>query len=68
MNTLIPITEKYLEYCKFQKRLDNKTLKAYRTDLKQFMLFFSNTDSHFLSITDIENFIERSASLLEKSL
>ncbi len=39
MNTLIPITEKYLEYCKFQKRLDNKTLKAYRTDLKQFMLF-----------------------------
>lgn len=58
MNALIPITEKYLEYCKFQKRLDNKTLKAYRTDLKQFMLFFNNTDSHFLSITDIENFIE----------
>ena len=30
MNTLIPITEKYLEYCKAQKRLDDKTIKAYR--------------------------------------
>lgn len=30
MNTLVPITENYLEYCKSQKRLDNKTIKAYR--------------------------------------
>ncbi len=28
MNTLITITEKYLEYCKSQKRLDYKTIKA----------------------------------------
>lgn len=56
MNTLIPIIEKYLEYCKSQKRLDHKTLKAYRTDLKQFMLFFNNTASHFLSVADIESF------------
>ncbi len=26
----------YLNYCQFQKRLDDKTLKAYRIDLKQF--------------------------------
>ena len=26
----------YLEYCQNQKRLDSKTLKAYRIDLKQF--------------------------------
>lgn len=57
MNTLIPITEKYLEYCKAQKRLDEKTIKAYRIDLKQFMTFFNNTDIHTLSIADIENFI-----------
>ena len=57
MNTLILITEKYLEYCKSQKRLDDKTIKAYRIDLKQFTLFFHNTDIHTLSVTDIENFI-----------
>ena len=28
--------EKYLEYCKSQKCLDEKTLKAYRIDLRQF--------------------------------
>lgn len=28
--------EDYLEYCQYQKRLDKKTLKAYRIDLKQF--------------------------------
>ena len=57
MNTLIPIIQKYLEYCESQKRLDTKTIKAYRIDLKQFMLFFSNTDNHYLSVADLENFI-----------
>ncbi len=57
MNTFIPITEKYLEYCKSQKKLDNKTIKAYRIDLKQFETFLNNTDVHSLSIADIENFI-----------
>ena len=58
MNTPISITEKYLEYCKSQKRLDDKTIKAYRIDLKQFTTFFNDTDIHTLSVTDIENFIE----------
>lgn len=57
MNTLVPITEKYLEYCKLQKRLDNKTIKAYRIDLQQFATFFCNTDIYTLSVTDLENFI-----------
>lgn len=57
MNTLIPITEKYLEYCKAQKRLDDKTIKAYRIDLKQFTSIYNNTDIHTLSVADIENFI-----------
>ncbi len=29
-------TEAYLEYCKYRKELDEKTLKAYRIDLKQY--------------------------------
>lgn len=30
----------YLEYCKYRKELDEKTLKAYRIDLRQFWEFF----------------------------
>lgn len=30
--------ENYLHYCKFQKELDEKTIRAYRVDLKQFVL------------------------------
>ena len=29
--------EKYLCYCKLQKELDDKTIKAYRTDFQQFV-------------------------------
>ena len=31
--------EAYLEYCKFRKELDEKTLKAYRIDLRQYTDF-----------------------------
>ena len=37
-----PELNKYLEICQFQKRLDLKTIKAYRIDLTQ---FFDNCDS-----------------------
>lgn len=36
MNTVKNCIKNYLEYCTFQKRLDPKTLKAYRIDLRQF--------------------------------
>lgn len=32
----------YFTYCKLQKNLDNKTLKAYQIDLKQFVDFYQN--------------------------
>ena len=57
MNTLFAITENYLEYCKTQKRLDKKTIKAYRIDLSQFIAFFNNSDIHTIFITDIEKYI-----------
>ena len=28
---------KYLNYCKFQKELNDKTIKAYKADLEQFI-------------------------------
>lgn len=36
MNNLHTLIEDYLEFCCIQKRLDEKTLKAYRIDLRQF--------------------------------
>ncbi len=36
MSDLQEHIENYLEYCQYQKRLDDKTLKAYRIDLRQF--------------------------------
>lgn len=38
MNNLQTQINDYLEYCRYQKRLDEKTLKAYRIDLTQFQL------------------------------
>ncbi len=42
MHNLQTLIENYLEYCGAQKRLDEKTLKAYRIDLNQFF----RTDLH----------------------
>lgn len=36
MNTLNNYIAEYIEYCEYRKRLDSKTLKAYKIDLKQF--------------------------------
>ena len=48
----------YLEYCQYRKRLDSKTLKAYRIDLKQYCLFSSELPE-CLSKHTIDLFITR---------
>ncbi|MCI9079065.1 MAG: site-specific integrase [Lachnospiraceae bacterium] len=53
MDTLETIIKDYLAFCQYQKRLDTKTLKAYRTDLKQFKEF-ANTQ---INTKAIETFI-----------
>ncbi len=47
----------YLTYCQNQKRLDSKTIKAYRIDLSQFVSFHSNDFSNFTNPISIEEFI-----------
>ena len=47
MNNLQDHIRNYLEYCSTQKRLDGKTLKAYRVDLRQF--------SEQITVTEIVN-------------
>lgn len=42
MNTLENYITEYLEYCEHRKRLNAKSLKAYRTDLKQYDTFSPN--------------------------
>ena len=44
----------YLEYCEFRRTLDQKTLKAYRIDLRQFFVAVSSKEP---SKEEIENYI-----------
>ena len=56
MNTLNYYTAEYLEYCEYRKRLDSKTLKAYKIDLKQYEDFCTYKDK-FFSRDIVDNFI-----------
>lgn len=56
MNTLDNCITEYVEYCEYRKRLDIKTLKSYRIDLKQYELFCSPL-SDFTSKTTVDGFI-----------
>ena len=38
------LTKHYLEYCQYQKKLDEKTLKAYRIDITQFQIYMKHTE------------------------
>lgn len=51
--------DEYLEYCKLQKRLDSKTLKAYRIDLRQFHEAVSMNETAELSPTILETYIAK---------
>lgn len=57
MTDLKHIIENYLEYCNLQKRLDSKTIKAYKIDLKQFANIINMTDIYAISQKVIEKYI-----------
>lgn len=52
------IIEEYFEYCKIQKRLSEKTIRAYKIDLEQFLQILNNVEIIKLSVTELETFIE----------
>ena len=56
MNTLSKYTAKYLSYCEYRKRLNFKTLKAYRIDLNQYSIF-CNSSLDFLSRNTLDLYI-----------
>ena len=47
----------YLNYCSLQKRLDTKTLKAYRIDLSQFTSYISVTQLTDITQDTLEHYI-----------
>ena len=47
----------YLHYCQYQKRLNEKTLKAYRIDLRQFLACFPETAPSEITPEMLETFI-----------
>lgn len=49
--------DKYFAYCRYQKNLDEKTLKAYRIDLTQYLMYLG-VESQGGSSRDIERYIE----------
>jgi len=49
--------ENYLEFCRHQKRLDEKTIKAYRIDLRQFSEQLSPTNILEITPPALENYI-----------
>lgn len=57
MNTLQTHIDHYLTYCRYQKRLDEKTLKAYRIDLTQFLSRISCSTPAEIDSAILEDFI-----------
>lgn len=57
MNPLETTINNYLLYCKIQKRLDEKTLKAYKIDLIQFSSYSTKSNLIEININDMESFI-----------
>lgn len=57
MSNLQTHIRSYLEYCQHQKRLDAKTLKAYRIDLTQFHAYFPSEDIQTISQNKLEDYI-----------
>ena len=57
MNNLQTHITNYLEYCEYQKRLDKKTIKAYRIDLTQFSTKIESTNLSEITPDILEKFI-----------
>lgn len=57
MNNLQTHIKNYLNYCHSHKRLDHKTLKAYRIDLKQFEQQIPTININGITSETLENYI-----------
>jgi len=56
MKVLEDLITEYLEYCELRKKLDAKTIKAYRIDLRQFFEFM-HTQNDYTDKNSLTNYI-----------
>lgn len=62
------ITE-FLWHCRFEKKLDEKTIRAYRADLRQMVeITGARTDVFDISKTDIKNYLQQIACFKHKTI
>ncbi len=57
MDNLQTIINNYLDFCRYQKRLDAKTMKAYRIDLNQFTLHIGSDNAANITPEILEKYI-----------
>ncbi|MDE7284113.1 MAG: tyrosine-type recombinase/integrase [Lachnospiraceae bacterium] len=57
MDNLQTIINNYLDFCRYQKRLDAKTMKAYRIDLNQFTLHIASENATDITPDILEKYI-----------
>ena len=57
MDNLQTIINNYLDFCQYQKRLDAKTMKAYRIDLNQFTLHIASENAADITPDILEKYI-----------
>lgn len=58
MNEFNMIIQKYLEYCENREKLDPKSIRAYRFDLKQYSAFISDDLYKAAELENLEKYIE----------
>ena len=57
MDNMQTLIKNYLEYCDKQKCLNEKTLKAYKIDLNQFLSHICSSDITDISTSMLEDYI-----------
>ena len=64
----VAITE-FLWHCRFEKKLDEKTIRAYRADLRQMVEITGTTSDIFeVSKSDIKNYLQQIAGFKHKTI
>ena len=52
------LTERYLSFCKSRKNLDQKTIKSYRIDLRQYGDYYQSNSLNWIEKESVEQYID----------
>lgn len=67
--TITKAIEELLWHCRFEKKLDEKTIQAYRVDLRQMAeIVGATTDIFVMSKTDIKQYLQSIAHFKPKTI